>query len=442
MDRSRPATRRRFLRTAAAGVAASPAIGPILGALPLAGGLVAPGAARAATGGATGAPAGAASPPGADLPVRAIGRPFPAGLSLDDAIPGFEEPDAEGRALGIAVVGLGDFALRHMLPAISLARHARIAGLVSGNPDKAARVAAAYGVPDDAVRSYDDFDSIAGDDRVDAVYIVLPNALHAEWTERAFAAGKHVLCEKPMATSASDCERMIRARDEAGLTLMIAYRAHFEPYNLNAVARIDDGRIGSLTTLVSDHHRILKPEEPRDAWRANLALAGGGALPDIGIYGLNAFCYLTGESPVEVFATQSAPADDPRFAEIENQTLAQLRFGSGVMANLSCSYTANVKSIHAYGDAGSIEMQPATAYEGNTLVLRTAEGVDDVDCGDSIAQFTGEIDGFASAVLDGAEVRTPGEMGLRDVRIIEAIQASARERRPLRLAADGSVETG
>ncbi len=422
-------SRRRFLRAGAGALASAPAVGGSLA-----------GFADAAS--ADVVAADGVQPGGTVLPDRAVGRPFPHGVSLDDAAPGFEESAADGPTLGIAVVGLGDFAIARMLPAISSSRHARIAGLVSGNPEKAARVAAAYGVPEDAVRSYDDFDAIADDERIDAVYIVLPNALHAEFTERAFAAGKHVLCEKPMATSVAECERMIRARDEAGRTLMIAYRAHFEPYNLNAIARIGNGAIGELTALVSDHHRLLDLSIPRDVWRANRSLAGGGALPDIGIYGLNAFCYLTGESPVEVSASAHTPADDPRFREIENQLVARLRFPSGTLANLSCSYTANVKSIHAHGTTGSIEMWPATAYEGNTLKIHADGDVDDIDCGSSAAQFIGEIDGFAHAVLNGAPVRTPAEMGLRDMRIIEAIYASVREGVPVRLAADGSRDTG
>ena len=418
----RAAARRRFLRAGAGTLAAAPLLDR---------------AAFAEVIGSDGA-----APGGTVLPDRAVGRPFPVGLSLDGAVPG-RAPTDEARTVGIAVVGIGDFSIRQMLPAIGRSRRARLAGLVSGNPDKARRVADAYGLPADAVRGYENFDSIADDERVDAVYVVLPNALHAEFTERAFAAGKHVLCEKPMATSVAECERMIRARDEAGKVLMIAYRAHFEPYNLNAIARIADGEIGKLLTIVSNHHRPLDLSHPRDVWRADLSLSGGGPLPDIGIYGLNACCYLTGETPVEVFSSLDKPENDPKFREIERQVVTQLRFPSGAFANLATSYGANVKKLEALGDAGRLEMEPATAYEGNALKITDRDGqVRSIEAGDSTAQFTGEIDGFASAVLDGAEVRTPAEMGLRDMRLIEAIYASARERRPLSLAPDGSVRGG
>ena len=416
--------RRRFLRTSAG----TAALAPLLGAAP---------AALADVVAATGV-----GPDGPALPVRAVGRPFPAALSLDEASPGDPSRDAED-AVGVAVVGIGDFAIRHVLPAIGMSRQVRLAGLVSGNREKALRVGAAYGLAADAIRGYEDFDAIADDARVEAVYIVLPNALHADWTERAFAAGKHVLCEKPMATSAADCERMIAARDASGKVLMIAYRAHFEPYNVNAIERIRNGEIGALTTIVSDHHRLLDPSMPRDTWRASLALAGGGALPDIGIYALNAACYLSGETPLEVFASESTPDGDPRFREIENQIVAQLRFPSGLMANLSTSYTVpETKTIRVHGTKGTLEMDPATAYEDNALRIVDADGAREIEAGDSRAQFTGEIDGFASAIRHGTEPRTPAEMGLRDLRLIEAIYRSARERVPLALAPDGTVRSG
>ena len=419
---TRSADRRRFLATAGAALAAAPLLDRAALAETIASDAVAPG--------------------GTVLPDRPVGRPFPTGLSLDGAVPGYA-PNDDDRTVGIAVVGIGDFSIRHMLPAIARSRQARLAGLVSGNPGKARRTADAYGLAHDAIRGYEDFDAIADDDRVNAVYIVLPNALHAEFTERAFAAGKHVLCEKPMATSVAECERMLRARDEAGLALMIAYRAHFEPYNLNAIARIGNGEIGRLHTVVSNHHRPLDLSHARDVWRADLSLSGGGPLPDIGIYGLNAAYYLTGETPVEVFASLHRPEDDPKFREIEQQVVTQLRFPSGVFANLATSYGADVKKIEVLGDAGRMEMAPATAYTGNSLRITGRDGeVRDIDAGDSLAQFTGEIDGFASAILRGTEIRTPGEMGLRDMRLIEAIYASARERRPLSLAPDGSVRAG
>ena len=136
-------------------------------------------------------------------------------------------------SVGVAVIGLGGFALNQMMPRFDQAKRAHVAGLVSGNRDKMKRVGDAY-VPSKSRYSYDNFDEIASNPDIEAVYIALPSGLHADWTN-GLAAGKHVLCEKPMALSSAECERMIAASQRANRKLMIAYRCHFEPYNLKAM---------------------------------------------------------------------------------------------------------------------------------------------------------------------------------------------------------------
>ncbi|PWN57246.1 gfo/Idh/MocA family oxidoreductase, partial [Chryseobacterium phosphatilyticum] len=140
---------------------------------------------------------------------------------------------------------------------------------------------------------------------------------HAELTVKAFEAGKHVFCEKPMANSPAECQRMIDAAKAAGRKLMIAYRAHWEPHNLRAKAMLDAGELGQVWFATSDHHRPLDPALPRDQWRMKRSVAGGGSLVDIGIYSLNGLQWFFGESPNAVAASMQAPPDDPRFAEVE-----------------------------------------------------------------------------------------------------------------------------
>ena len=146
---------------------------------------------------------------------------------------------------------------------------------------------------------------------------------------RAFKAGKHVFCEKPMAVTVEECETMISAGREAGRKLMVAYRAQFEPHNVEAVRKVRDGEIGALRLVTSDHGRILDPKDPADQWRMVKSLAGGGSLYDIGIYSLQAARYLTGEEPVEVFGQIANTKGDPRFREVEDRVAFQLRFPSG-----------------------------------------------------------------------------------------------------------------
>ena len=183
--------------------------------------------------------------------------------------------------VGFALVGLGGYALNQIAPNLAATRRARLAALVSGNPDKAAEVASAYGVGSDHVYSYDTFDRIAEDDAMDVVYVILPNALHHKWTERAFAAGKHVLCEKPMVGTVEACESMIAAGRQAGKKLMIGCRAQYDPYNLRAIEAIRSGEIGEPRLVIGAHGLRLGSA---DQWRAKKELATGGSLFDIGIY--------------------------------------------------------------------------------------------------------------------------------------------------------------
>lgn len=367
---------------------------------------------------------------------KAEGQPFPAGVVLPSSPP----PAPQGDSVGVAIIGLGRYALAQIMPAFAAARGCHIAALVSGNAKKAKRVAAAYGLEEDRIYSYDNFHQIASDDRVGAVYVILPNGLHAEWTEKAFAAGKHVLCEKPMALSAAECERMIAAAKRAGRKLMIGYRCHFEPYNLKAMELMRESALGPLRIIRTAHQYPSGPATPDQNWRFNRALAGGGPLEDYGLYGLQAALYLTEEMPESVAATVLQPKNDPRFEEICALTMTQLRFPSGAVAQLATSYDSfSINAVSVRGAGGALEMEPATAYDGNTMTLITGESRQTLTPGDSGIQFAEMLSHFADAVRDGAAIRTPGEMGLRDTRLIEAIYKSAKSGRTLALNADGTA---
>src|SRR5580698_8240327 len=159
--------------------------------------------------------------------------------------------DAQSRTIGYAMVGLGRISMGHFMPGLKDAKESKLTGLVSGHRDKAEKNAAEYGVPTSAIYNYENFDSIRDNKAIDAVYIALPNSMHAEYVIRAAKAGKHVLCEKPMATSVDDCHAMIEACKSAGKKLMIAYRCHYEPVNLKAVEMIRSGQIGTVQAIES-----------------------------------------------------------------------------------------------------------------------------------------------------------------------------------------------
>ena len=368
---------------------------------------------------------------------RAKGQPLPGGAKLPSTPPAGKRADS----VGFAIVGLGGYALNQMMPRFADAERAHIAALVSGNPDKLNRVGEAYGVDPAARYSYETFDQIADNDAVDAVYIVLPSGLHAEWTEKAFAAGKHVLCEKPMALSSAECERMIAASQRANRKLMIAYRCHFEPYNMRAMDLMRDGAVGDQRVLRTLQTYRMGPTTPAQNWRVNRALAGGGPLEDYGIYGLQAALYLSGEMPERIAAATYQPTSDPRFAEIFASVTSQLHFPSGAVAQLATSYdAAGANAVSVRGTEGVMEMEPATSYSGNTITLSQGREQQEVSLGDSTVQFARQLDHLADAVRDDTAIRTPGEMGLRDIRLMEAIYASARMGQTVALNPDGTMK--
>lgn len=368
--------------------------------------------------------------------VSAVGQPMPDGVQLPDTPPRPKRADS----VGFAIVGLGGYALNQMMPRFHRAERAHIAALVSGNPEKLQKVGEAYGVPPESRYSYDDFARIASNESVDAAYIVLPSGLHAEWTERAFAAGKHVLCEKPMALSSAECERMIAAGQRANRRLMIAYRCHFEPYNLQAMELMEQDAVGQLRLIRTEQSYRMGPTTPAENWRVNRALGGRGPLEDFGIYGLQAALYLSGEMPESISAATYRPAGDPRFAEIAAHVASQLRFPSGAVAQLATSYdSAGINAVDARGTTGALLMQPATGYSGNKMVLESNGSSREFTPGDSTVQFARQLDHLADAIRDGADIRTPGEMGLRDLRLMEAIYAAAETGRTVMLNSDGTM---
>jgi glucose-fructose oxidoreductase len=339
---------------------------------------------------------------------------------------------APERPLGYAIVGLGIYGLGVIIPQFANCAHSRLAAVVSGDPAKAHRVAAEHGLPESAIYSYDSFDRIRDNPDVDIVYVCLPNSMHAEYVIRAGRAGKHVMCEKPMAVSAAECGKMIAACKAANRKLMIGYRCHFEPFNLEAMRLARSGAAGKIRYVRSEHGFI---QGDPSKWRLKRALAGGGSLMDMGIYALQAARYMTGEEPVAVQALESTDRTDPRFHEVEDQIDWQLLFPSGAVAACKSMYSANQNHIIAVGDKGRIELEPATRYDGNHMWTGRDGREHEIvpPPGPGKTQFAGQLDHLAECILSGQEPIVSGEEGLRDMRIIEAIYRSAREGRKILL---------
>ena len=343
--------------------------------------------------------------------------------------------DSPAQRTGFAVVGLGRLSLGEILPAFGASKYCKVTALVSGDREKATKIAAQYGVPERSIYDYKSYDQLASNPDVQVIYIVLPNAMHREYVERGAKAGKQILCEKPMATSVKDCEAMIAACKKANVKLMIAYRQQYEPMNRAIVKMVKDGKLGNLKSYVATN---AQDQGDPSQWRQNLALAGGGCVPDVGIYCLNAARFLSGQEPSEVSAFTTQPKDDPRFKEVEESCVFTMRFPSGFLVSCSTGYGAHrTEALRLEGDKSWAELNPAFAYNGLRLRTSTTEDGRDVVSEPSIEaknQFAAEMDHMALCVRNDVQPHTPGEEGLQDQRVVEAIYESARTGKAVKLS--------
>jgi len=330
-------------------------------------------------------------------------------------------PEPPGKKLGWAVVGLGSLAINQILPAFAKCEKSKVVAFVSGHRDKADKLAARYGVEAANIYNYENYDSIKDNPSIDVVYVVLPNSMHAEYTVRALKAGKHVLCEKPMANTPAECEQMIAAATAATRKLMIAYRLRYEPFNNALIKVARDQEFGRTRVILAEAgFPIGDPTQ----WRLNKKMAGGGSMMDIGIYALNASRYLTGEEPVELNAMLDTTPNDPRFREVEENILFQLRFPSGVLANCTSSYGAPFNRFRVVGTNGWAELEPALSYNG--LRMRASGGGKIEERQPAVIDhFAAEMDHLSDCVMTEKAPLTPGEEGLKDMRIITAIYQAA-----------------
>jgi predicted dehydrogenase len=327
------------------------------------------------------------------------------------------------RKLRYCIVGLGRISMQHFLPAITMSQSCSVTALVSGHRDKADKVAAQYGIPAAGIYSYENYDSIAKNQEIDAVYIALPNNMHAEYTIRAAQAGKHVLCEKPMSTSVADAQSMDDACRRANRRLMIAYRCHFEPAHLRAVQLIRDGKLGKIEAIDSAFGFNIAPGE----WRLQKAMAGGGPLMDVGIYSLNACRLLTGEEPVDIKGYTSVVDQDGRFREVEENVSWSMKFPSGAVASCSTTYGANMTSyVRVLGSKAELYMEQAFAYDGQRLMttLPDAGPINEPSALRDPGCFVREADHFADSVFSNRDPGPNGAEGLRDMKLMAAIYKS------------------
>jgi predicted dehydrogenase len=329
------------------------------------------------------------------------------------------------RPVGFAAVGLGTIS-EVFMNACSMSRGAAsITGLVTGHPDtKGVKYSGMYGVAKSSIYTYETFDRIRDDKNIEAVYIGLPNSMHAEYTVRAAQAGKHVLCEKPMAISSAECKTMIDACQLAGVKLMIGYRVQYEPTWSHAVQRVKNGDLGTIKSFRGGFYGVRETGE----WRLNRKLSGGGPIMDLGIYPLNAIRWITGEEPTDFTAvTSTMDKSAGRFIGIEESMEWTMKFPSGIIASCGCSYGEQGPAfLEIHGDRGVLEVNPGYFYDGVHFRGQGRSGpFEESATGRHPYEFVLEAKHFADCIRNNHEPKSPGAEGLKDLLAIEAIYRAA-----------------
>jgi len=321
------------------------------------------------------------------------------------------------RKLGVALVGLGNYSRGELGPALKLTRNCRLAGVVTGSPAKGAQWARDYGFPEKNVYGYETMNRLADNSDIDIVYVVTPNGLHAGHSIAAARAGKHVICEKPMANTVADCDAIIAACKTAGVRLSIGYRLHFDPYHEVLRELVRTQEFGPFTRM----HGSFAFRMGTRQWRIEKALAGGGPLMDLGVYVVQESCMATTAAPVAVIAHEIPKKRPEFFNEVEEGIEWTLEFADGALAKGFTSYNDSGNNFRADAARGWFEMQSAYIYRN----LRGETNKGPLKFEPEVNQQALQMDDFAECVTTGRASPVPGEMGRRDMRIVEAIYASA-----------------
>ena len=327
------------------------------------------------------------------------------------------------KKVGFAVVGLGAIAQGSVLPAFANCKRAKLVALVGSDSKKNAELAQKF----HAKTHYrsDQYADCLSDSEISAVYIATPPGVHAGLTIRAAQAGKHVLCEKPLAANLTDSASMVEACRRNGVLLMTAYRKFYEPSALYLKQLIQGGDLGRIDVIHTAFSELHVPDVSLP-WMLDSKMAGGGPLMDLGVYCVNTTRWLVEENPVEVSA-KSWVHDTVRFWDVEQGISFRLQFPSGLVVQGSSSYGAVLSSfIFVQGTKGWLSLSPAFPFDearlltgkiGKRQITRKFKVTD---------EFAPELDAFATAIQNKHSVEGDGVQGHRDMIILDAIYEAAK----------------
>jgi predicted dehydrogenase len=315
------------------------------------------------------------------------------------------------------VLGAANIATQKVIPAMQRGECSEVVAIASRDRVKAASAAAELGI----ARAYGSYEELLADAEVEAVYNPLPNHLHVPWSIRAAEAGKHVLCEKPIALSVAECQTLIAARDRAGVKIGEAFMVGTHPQWLRARELARSGEVGEMRAVVTAFSYFNR--DPKDI--RNIPECGGGALLDIGCYPIFISRFLFGEEPVRV---QGLVERDPEFGT-DRLTSAVLDFPSGQSIFTCSTQLVPYQRVQILGSRGRIDIEiPFNAPADRPCRLFVDPGgatarIDEIPVCD---QYTIQGDCFSRAIREGGEVPVPLEAALRNMAVIEAVFRSAR----------------
>ena len=327
--------------------------------------------------------------------------------------------------LNWGVLGASYFAIEHMIPALQQAAGVRVHGIASRELAKAEAVAEQFGLS----QAYGDYESMLADPAIDVVYNPLPNHLHVPWTEKAARAGKHVLCEKPIALDAAEAATLIPVRDETGLQIQEAYVVIHHPQWQRVRELVHEGRIGRLRAIQGwFSYHLDDPDNIR-----NKREMGGGGLLDIGVYPLLTGRYVFGAEPVRVFA---AVERHPEW-DVDVLASAVLQFPDGIQNFTCATLLAGHQHMVIHGDEGRIEVPDPFAQSPSRGAQIKIYGTGaiwepddpDVETLAKVNQYVPQAEAFCAAVRGEAPPTFPLEESIKMMRVLDALARSGESGR-------------
>ena len=333
-------------------------------------------------------------------------------------LPSFDLFKYKDQKLGVALVGLGRYSTNQLAPALKQTQFCKLVGVVTGSKEKGEQWSKDYGFSPKNIYGYDDMDKLAGNKEIDIVYVVTPNGLHAQHSIAAAKAGKHVICEKPMANTVAECDAIIKTCKDANVKLSIGYRLHFDPYHKELMRLAKEKDFGEFKKMQGDRGFIMRTK----VWRADKKLAGGGPLMDLGIYIIHGACMAAnGQAPIAVTAKENPKTKPEIFSDVEEGIDWTMEFANGAVCTATTSYQHGADRFRAEGEKGWIEFREhAFTYRG--MVVETSNGPLNYTPPNQQAL---QMDDFAQCILSNKSSVVPGELGRRDLVIIEAIYKAA-----------------